>query len=77
MPSSGIMTAPMQVDYHDVLRVWREADTLPEIEHAWLFDPASITRSIHLQVSYDDPGSIRKAIAEAASLLTLTPLSDR
>ncbi|HEX9336924.1 MAG TPA: LLM class flavin-dependent oxidoreductase [Pseudonocardiaceae bacterium] len=32
------MTAPSQVDYHDVLRVWREADTIPEIEHAWLFD---------------------------------------
>jgi alkanesulfonate monooxygenase SsuD/methylene tetrahydromethanopterin reductase-like flavin-dependent oxidoreductase (luciferase family) len=32
------MTAPMQVDYHDILRVWREADTIPEIEHAWLFD---------------------------------------
>ena len=32
------MTAPMQVDYHDVLRVWREADTIPELEHAWLFD---------------------------------------
>jgi alkanesulfonate monooxygenase SsuD/methylene tetrahydromethanopterin reductase-like flavin-dependent oxidoreductase (luciferase family) len=38
VPSFGIMTAPMQVDYHDVLRVWREADTIPEIEHAWLFD---------------------------------------
>ena len=37
-PSFGIMTAPMQVDYHDVLRVWREADAIPEIEHAWLFD---------------------------------------
>ena len=37
-PQFGIMTAPMQVDYHDVLRVWREADTIPEIEHAWLFD---------------------------------------
>jgi alkanesulfonate monooxygenase SsuD/methylene tetrahydromethanopterin reductase-like flavin-dependent oxidoreductase (luciferase family) len=36
--SFGITTAPMQVDYHDVLRVWREADGLPEIEHAWLFD---------------------------------------
>ncbi|WP_238846011.1 LLM class flavin-dependent oxidoreductase [Nocardia terpenica] len=32
------MTAPMQVDYHDILRVWREADAIPEIEHAWLFD---------------------------------------
>jgi alkanesulfonate monooxygenase SsuD/methylene tetrahydromethanopterin reductase-like flavin-dependent oxidoreductase (luciferase family) len=37
-PSFGIMTAPQQVDYHDILRVWREADTIPEIEHAWLFD---------------------------------------
>ncbi|MGW3107877.1 LLM class flavin-dependent oxidoreductase [Streptomyces sp. NPDC001100] len=37
-PSFGIMTAPMQVGYHDLLRVWREADTVPEIEHAWLFD---------------------------------------
>ena len=37
-PSFGIMTAPMQVGYHDILRVWREADTIPEIGHAWLFD---------------------------------------
>ena len=34
----GIMTAPSQVDYDDILRVWREADTTPQIEHAWLFD---------------------------------------
>jgi alkanesulfonate monooxygenase SsuD/methylene tetrahydromethanopterin reductase-like flavin-dependent oxidoreductase (luciferase family) len=32
------MTAPMQVDYHDVRRVWLEADGVAEIEHAWLFD---------------------------------------
>jgi alkanesulfonate monooxygenase SsuD/methylene tetrahydromethanopterin reductase-like flavin-dependent oxidoreductase (luciferase family) len=37
-PRFGIVTAPQQVDYGDVLRVWREADTVPEIEHAWLFD---------------------------------------
>jgi alkanesulfonate monooxygenase SsuD/methylene tetrahydromethanopterin reductase-like flavin-dependent oxidoreductase (luciferase family) len=37
-PSFGIMTAPHQVDYDDLLRVWREADALPAIEHAWLFD---------------------------------------
>jgi len=36
--SFGIMTPPMQVDYHDLLQVWREADTIPPIEHAWLFD---------------------------------------
>jgi alkanesulfonate monooxygenase SsuD/methylene tetrahydromethanopterin reductase-like flavin-dependent oxidoreductase (luciferase family) len=37
-PRFGIMTAPMQVSYDEILRVWREADTIPEIEHAWLFD---------------------------------------
>jgi alkanesulfonate monooxygenase SsuD/methylene tetrahydromethanopterin reductase-like flavin-dependent oxidoreductase (luciferase family) len=36
--SFGIATAPQQVGYRDVLQVWREADTLPQIEHAWLFD---------------------------------------
>ncbi|AGL14286.1 LLM class flavin-dependent oxidoreductase [Actinoplanes sp. N902-109] len=38
MPQFGIMTAPMQVGYHDILPVWREADAIAEIEHAWLFD---------------------------------------
>jgi alkanesulfonate monooxygenase SsuD/methylene tetrahydromethanopterin reductase-like flavin-dependent oxidoreductase (luciferase family) len=37
-PSFGLATAPQQVDYHDVLRVWREADAIPAIDHAWLFD---------------------------------------
>jgi alkanesulfonate monooxygenase SsuD/methylene tetrahydromethanopterin reductase-like flavin-dependent oxidoreductase (luciferase family) len=37
-PSFGIATAPSQVDYWDIHRVWREADTIPEIEHAWLYD---------------------------------------
>src|SRR5215470_5033149 len=32
--------------YEDILRVWQEADTLPSIEHAWLFDhPMPIMRS--------------------------------
>jgi alkanesulfonate monooxygenase SsuD/methylene tetrahydromethanopterin reductase-like flavin-dependent oxidoreductase (luciferase family) len=40
MPSTtfGIMTAPMQVGYDDIARVWREADEVAEIDHAWLFD---------------------------------------
>lgn len=38
MPSFGILTAPQQVDYGDVLRVWQEADAIDAIEHAWLFD---------------------------------------
>ena len=37
-PSFGIATAPMQVDYHDIQRVWREADAIQAIEHTWLFD---------------------------------------
>ncbi|MFD2418871.1 LLM class flavin-dependent oxidoreductase [Amycolatopsis pigmentata] len=46
-PRFGIMTAPSQVDYHDVRRVWREADAIPEIEHAWLYD--------HLMPIFGDP----------------------
>jgi alkanesulfonate monooxygenase SsuD/methylene tetrahydromethanopterin reductase-like flavin-dependent oxidoreductase (luciferase family) len=46
-PRFGIMTAPMHVDYLDILRVWREADGVPEIEHAWLFD--------HLIPIHSDP----------------------
>ncbi len=34
----GIKTAPQHTTYDDMLRVWREADALPIIEHAWLFD---------------------------------------
>jgi alkanesulfonate monooxygenase SsuD/methylene tetrahydromethanopterin reductase-like flavin-dependent oxidoreductase (luciferase family) len=37
-PTFGIMTAPQQVSYAHVQRVWQEADAIPEIEHAWLFD---------------------------------------
>jgi len=37
-PSFGIMTPPMNVGYHDLVRVWREADGTEAIEHAWLFD---------------------------------------
>lgn len=36
--SFGIGTAPQRVEYADLVRVWREADTVSEIEHAWLFD---------------------------------------
>lgn len=45
--SFGIATAPSQVDYPDLLRVWREADAIAEIEHAWLFD--------HLLPIFGDP----------------------
>jgi alkanesulfonate monooxygenase SsuD/methylene tetrahydromethanopterin reductase-like flavin-dependent oxidoreductase (luciferase family) len=37
-PSFGLATAPQQVGYEDLLRVWQEADELPQIDHAWAFD---------------------------------------
>lgn len=37
-PSFGLATPPQQVGYSDILRIWQEADAIPEIEHAWLFD---------------------------------------
>jgi alkanesulfonate monooxygenase SsuD/methylene tetrahydromethanopterin reductase-like flavin-dependent oxidoreductase (luciferase family) len=46
-PSFGIATAPSQVAYDDILRVWREADGIPQIEHAWLYD--------HLMPIFGDP----------------------
>lgn len=34
----GVKTAPQFTAYDDMLRVWREADDVPAIESAWLFD---------------------------------------
>ena len=34
----GIKTTPMRVPYEEILRVWQEADDLPEIADAWLWD---------------------------------------
>jgi alkanesulfonate monooxygenase SsuD/methylene tetrahydromethanopterin reductase-like flavin-dependent oxidoreductase (luciferase family) len=36
--SYGLMTAPMNVAYEDVVRVWREADGIDAFDHLWLFD---------------------------------------
>jgi alkanesulfonate monooxygenase SsuD/methylene tetrahydromethanopterin reductase-like flavin-dependent oxidoreductase (luciferase family) len=36
--SYGLMTAPMNVAYDDIVRVWREADDLDAFDHLWLFD---------------------------------------
>lgn len=36
--SFGIKTVPAHTTYPDILRVWQEADDIPEIEHAWLWD---------------------------------------
>jgi alkanesulfonate monooxygenase SsuD/methylene tetrahydromethanopterin reductase-like flavin-dependent oxidoreductase (luciferase family) len=58
-PRFGIMTAPMHVDYQDILRVWREADLIPAIEHAWLFD--------HLMAI---GGDVRGSVYEGWTLLS-------
>ena len=36
--SFGIKTLPQHTTYDEILSVWREADTIPVIEHAWLWD---------------------------------------
>lgn len=36
--SFGIKTTPMRAGYDEIRRVWREADSLEQIEHAWLWD---------------------------------------
>ena len=36
--SFGIKTAPQHTTYEAMLAVWQEADGIPAIEHAWLFD---------------------------------------
>jgi F420-dependent oxidoreductase-like protein len=37
-PRFGIKTSPQHTTYEDILRVWQEADTVPELEHAWISD---------------------------------------
>ena len=34
----GLKTTPMHTTYEQVQRAWRQADEVPEIEHAWLWD---------------------------------------
>jgi alkanesulfonate monooxygenase SsuD/methylene tetrahydromethanopterin reductase-like flavin-dependent oxidoreductase (luciferase family) len=36
--SFGVKTTPMRVTFADVAQVWRDADAIDEIDHAWLWD---------------------------------------
>lgn len=36
--SFGVKTTQMGLSYDQIQRVWREADQIPEFEHAWLWD---------------------------------------
>jgi alkanesulfonate monooxygenase SsuD/methylene tetrahydromethanopterin reductase-like flavin-dependent oxidoreductase (luciferase family) len=55
----GLKTSPSQVAYADIVRVWREADAIEEIAHAWLFD--------HLLPIY---GDLSGPVLEGWTLLT-------
>jgi alkanesulfonate monooxygenase SsuD/methylene tetrahydromethanopterin reductase-like flavin-dependent oxidoreductase (luciferase family) len=56
--SFGIKTSQMGLTYEDILAVWRDADAIPAIEHAWLWDHMVPLR-----------GDIRGAALEAWTLL--------
>ena len=58
-PSFGIKTTPAHVGYDELRRVWLEADEIPEIEHAWLYD--------HLLPLFGDPSG---PVYEGWTLLT-------
>ena len=34
----GIKTSPQDTTYEEIRAIWKEADGIPIIEHAWLFD---------------------------------------
>lgn len=36
--SFGFKTPPVHTTYAEILRVWEEADTIPELRHGWLWD---------------------------------------
>src|SRR5690242_101585 len=46
--SFGIKTSQAHLDYADILRIWQEADAVPVLEHAWLWD--------HFIPLFGDPG---------------------
>jgi alkanesulfonate monooxygenase SsuD/methylene tetrahydromethanopterin reductase-like flavin-dependent oxidoreductase (luciferase family) len=56
--SFGVKTTQMGLTYEDILDVWRDADEIPVIEHAWLWDHMLPLR-----------GDIRAAALEAWTLL--------
>lgn len=54
----GVKTTPMHLGYDEILRVWEEADELPELDDAWLWD--------HLMPLAGPPGG---AVLEGWTLL--------
>lgn len=54
----GVKTSQSGIGYEEILRFWREADAIPEFEHAWLWDHLVPLR-----------GDVRGAALEAWTLL--------
>ncbi|WP_405467915.1 LLM class flavin-dependent oxidoreductase [Streptomyces canus] len=54
----GVKTTPMHLAYDEIVRVWEEADELPELDDAWLWD--------HLMPLAGPPGG---AVLEGWTLL--------
>ncbi|KDN88204.1 hypothetical protein KCH_00540 [Kitasatospora cheerisanensis KCTC 2395] len=54
----GVKTTPMHLSWDEILRVWEEADELPELDDAWLWD--------HLMPLAGPPGG---AVLEGWTLL--------
>jgi alkanesulfonate monooxygenase SsuD/methylene tetrahydromethanopterin reductase-like flavin-dependent oxidoreductase (luciferase family) len=68
-PSFGIKTTPAGVGYDDIRQVWLEADEIPEIEHAWLYDHLlpRVAPRVPDEHRSDDPS---EAVHEGWTLLT-------
>lgn len=64
-PTYGVFTPPQQVSYQDLLRVWRQADAAPAIDHAWLFDHL-------LPIGGDPHGPVLEAWTTLAALAAAT-----
>lgn len=63
--SFGIKTAPQNTTYEAMQRVWLEADTVPSIEHAWLFDH-------FMPISGDDTGPCLEGWSVLSAFAALT-----
>jgi alkanesulfonate monooxygenase SsuD/methylene tetrahydromethanopterin reductase-like flavin-dependent oxidoreductase (luciferase family) len=57
--SFGVKTTPIGVSYQEIRRAWQEADEIPEIEHAWLWDHFQPLR-----------GDLRQPVLDGWTLLT-------
>lgn len=63
---------PLAGRYANIVRVWREADTVPELEHAWLYDHLMPIASDHLGPIFEG-WTLLSALAAQTSRRRLLP----